>query len=143
MKLRRHFGFPVLALALTLAVGVPLMAKDAHTVQIGHDALLSGKQLKAGEYTVKWDANSPTATVNVWKGHKLVATADGQVVDRGTRAENNSIIYDTDASGVRFIREMRFAGSSKALTFGEDSGTQSAEHQPATAPGAGPGGSMQ
>jgi hypothetical protein len=135
MKVRTHLGLPILALALTLAAGVPLMAEDAHTLRLDSTALLSGTQLAAGQYTIKWETHSPQATVSIWKGNKLVVTTDGKVVDRGKPYKSASVLYDTTSSGARVIEEIRFAGSSEVLTFGEGAGTsQAAQPQSSTSP---------
>ena len=52
-------------------------------------------------------------------GGKVVATAEGKVVERGSKYDSNQVVYDQTADGARVISEIRFGGSSQVIVFNE------------------------
>ena len=118
-NIRKCFGTGVLSLVLLLAARVPALAKNARTIVLSQDAVVSGKTLPAGEYVVQWQAHSPQATVEFAHGHKVVLSAGGRFEDRGKKYDSTTVLYDSDLKGTRTISEIRFAGSSEVLVFGQ------------------------
>jgi hypothetical protein len=102
-----------IALALTFAAGA--QAKDSRTIVLRHDANLGATALASGKYSVQWEMHSPQATVTFVQRNKVVATAEGKVVDRGKKAENDEVLYDMTDQGTRIIREIRFRASSEVI----------------------------
>jgi hypothetical protein len=115
--IRKYVGAPFLTLALVLAASVVAMAKNSHTLTI-EAASLNGAQINSGQYQVQYETHSPAATVQVMKEHKVIATADGQVVDRGVKYQKNTVVYSIRPDGSHAIDEIRFAGSSQVIVFG-------------------------
>jgi hypothetical protein len=126
MSVKKTLAVPILALALVLAAGAPIMAKNAHSIDITSPAVLNGNRLDVGQYTIQWESHSPTATVTVWKGKKLVATTEGKLVDRRTRYKSNTFVFDANSDGTRVVREIGLAGSSQVLVFGDEVATPQA-----------------
>jgi len=119
MDIRRYLGTSILSLGLLLAFGIPGLAKNSRTLDLGHEAVLSGKTLPAGKYVVKWEAHSPQVTVEFAQHHKVVLSAGGRVEDRGKTYDSNMVVYDTASDGSMTISEIRFAGSSEVLVFNQ------------------------
>ena len=117
MDIRRYLGTSILAAILLVACGIPALAKNARTLALKRDAVLSGKTLPAGTYVVEWQAHSPQATVEFIQDHKVVFTAAGRVEDRGKKYYPNQVVYDAASDGTNSIFEIRFAGSSEVLVF--------------------------
>jgi len=111
--------FAMIALAFTIAVGAQAKSKDATSVTFTHDAMLVGSHLASGKYNIKWVTHSPEATVTLSQGSKVVATAEGKVVDRGTKYGFDEVMYDHTADGARVVQEIRFKGSSQVIVFNE------------------------
>jgi hypothetical protein len=119
MEMRRYFGASILLVAIVLASGTLAMGKDQRMLNISQDATLNGTRVSAGEYKVEWVTHSPGATVSFLKGKKVLLTAEGKLVDRGRKYDRNTVIYSTAPDGTRTISEIRFAGQSEAIVFGE------------------------
>jgi hypothetical protein len=114
-----HLGISILVLAIALVASAPALANNAHDLRLNYDMLLKGTPLGAGEYSIRWEGHSAKATVTLSKKKAVVATVEGQLVDRGKKYERNSILFDTNSDGTRIIREIRVAGSSQALVFND------------------------
>jgi len=119
MKLRRTLCVTIGAIGFLVLAGATANAKDSRNVVLAHDATVAGSHLASGEYKIQWETHSPAATVSFLRKGKVVATAEGKVVDRGTRYPANSVVYAIAADGVRTIQEIRLRGSSEVIVFNE------------------------
>ena len=119
MNIRNSFGTSVLSAALLLASGIPALARNARTVALPHNALVSGTNLPAGRYSIRWEAQSPTATVQFLRGNKIVLSTAGKIEQRHKSYNRNEVVYDTASDGTMTISEIRFAGSKEALVFNQ------------------------
>ena len=63
----------LLGLALLLATSA-FAAVNKGSMQITDSVTVSGKELPAGDYSVKWDGNGPNVELNILKGNKVVLT---------------------------------------------------------------------
>ena len=117
MSTRNYLGASILALALVMAGSASALAGDSHTLKVPYGMMLKGTQLAPGEYSISWVAHSSEATVTVAKKKKVVATAQGRLVDAGKRFTKNAVLYDENADGSRTILEIRLAGSTQAIVF--------------------------
>jgi hypothetical protein len=115
MKLRNTLSVVILAMACVVAA----QAKDSREVVLHSDVTVAGSHLASGSYNVTWQTHSPEATVTFLRGKKVVATAEGKLVDRGTAASFNEVVYHDKADGTTLIQEIRFKGSSEVLVFKE------------------------
>jgi len=109
----------ILAMAFFVVAGAAAKAKDFRNMVLRSDATLAGTHLASGNYNVQWQTHSPGATVSFLKDGKVVATAEGNVVDRGTKYQSNEVMFDETADGARVIRELRFKGSSEVIEFNQ------------------------
>ena len=119
MKMKRTLRIMMVALAIMLAVGVRAKAKDSRDVVLFHDASLAGTHLASGRYHVQWETHSPDAMVTFQQGKRVLATAEGKLVDRGKRYGSSEVVYSENPNGSRVIQEIRFAGSSEVIVFNE------------------------
>ncbi len=119
MKLRKTLSVSISALAFIVAASVTAQSKDSANVVLHYDAAVAGTHLASGSYDLKWQIRSPEATVSFLHGKKVVATAAGKVVDRGTRYSSNQVVYELAADGSRVIHEIRFRDSSEVIVFNE------------------------
>lgn len=118
--IRRNFwGTSILVLALVLAASTPALASNSNKVTLQHDMVLKGTALKAGDYAIRWESQSERATVTLSKEKEVLVTAEGQLIDRGTKYRRAAVMYAESADGTRTIREIRFAGSSQVIVFNE------------------------
>ncbi len=94
-------------------------AKSEKKVTLNQAAALNGAAIPAGSYNVTWSADSGDPTVTFVKGKETVATAPAKWVDRDTKYEENQVLYSNNSDGSKTIIEIRFAGMSRALVFGD------------------------
>jgi hypothetical protein len=110
----------VMFAALLISVSAASMmafADNRCTIKLSETAYVAGNELKSGAYTVKWEANSPTANVEFMKDGKTVAETKCKIEEREKAAEYNGVMTDQDSSGHKVIKEIRFAGKKKSLIF--------------------------
>lgn len=123
MNLKKTLSVSIVAMSLFVAAGFAAGAaaqpKDAGNLILRYDAMIAGTHLTGGKYKIQWKTHSPEATVTFLHGSKVVATAEGKVVDRGTKYDSNQVVYDQNADGTRVVSEIRFGGSSEVIVFKE------------------------
>jgi hypothetical protein len=123
MNLKKTLSVSIVAMSLfvgaNFAAGAAAQPKDAGSLILRYDAMVAGTHLNGGKYNVQWKTHSPEATVTFMHGSKVVATAEGKVVDRGTKYPSNEVVYDQGTDGARVISEIRFSGSSQVIVFNE------------------------
>lgn len=105
--------------ALVLLVSASALANGSRTIKLAYPATLSGTQIEAGQYQLRWEERSPEATVTLAKGKNVVATAQGKLEQRSAKYERNMVVLTTRADGSRTINEFRLAGTNKAIVFSE------------------------
>lgn len=93
--------------------------KSEKKVTLNQTAALNGSAIPAGSYNVTWSADTGDPTVSFVKGKETVASAQAKWVDRSTKYDENEVLYSNDSDGNRTIIEIRFAGMSRALVFGD------------------------
>jgi hypothetical protein len=91
--------------------------QQAGSIKILHDVVVHGKTLPAGKYLVHWTTQSSEANVEFTQRQGAVLATQGTFVDRGTVYHQNMYVTDVGADGTQSLLEVRFAGSSKVLTF--------------------------
>lgn len=119
MKLRRTLRVTIFAMTCFVVAGAVAVAKDSRNVLLQYDATVAGSHLTSGSYRIKWETHSPQATVSFMRGNKVVATAEGKIVDRGTKYASNQVVYTEASNGERTVQEIRFSGSSEVIVFNE------------------------
>ncbi|HZM11719.1 MAG TPA: hypothetical protein VFC15_16040 [Candidatus Limnocylindrales bacterium] len=111
--------FPVRTGLLVLALMLSLSAfakPKTDTITLFDETTVSGTNLAAGQYTVKYDVNGSTAQVKFLKGNKEVATANGQVKNLTKKADSTQVVLNTEGNA-RSIAEIDFGGKDTAISF--------------------------
>jgi hypothetical protein len=111
---RRNLRGLISGVAAMLFVSATAMA---NTISLPYAGTLGGKQVAAGHYKITWEHHSPTATVTLADGRKLVATAEGKVEERSTKFARNMVVYTTQSDGSQVITEIRLGGTNTAIVF--------------------------
>jgi hypothetical protein len=106
----------MVAMVLLVAVSAAAKLKDSRDLLLHYDATVAGSHLASGDYAVTLETHTPSATVSFFQKGKMVVTAEGTVVDRGTKYQANQVVYG-ESNGVREIQEIRFRGSSEVIVF--------------------------
>jgi hypothetical protein len=123
MNFAKTFKGLVLGSALLLATTA--FAASKGSLQLTAPATVAGKQLAAGDYTVKWDGNGPSVQLEILKGKNVVATVPAQVVTLDHESNYDSAVVNTVGGGARVLTQIRFSGKKMALSVGGESGGSS------------------
>jgi hypothetical protein len=124
MKFEKLFKGLVLGSALLLASSA--FAANKGPLQLVSPANVAGKQLAAGDYTVKWDGIGASVQVQIMKGKNVVATVPAQVVNLEHPSGYDSAVINTSTDGSRTLSQIRFSGKKFALDVsGEGGGSSS------------------
>ncbi len=109
------------AVVVVLLGDVSALAKETYKLNVAYAAALNGTPIAPGDYKVSWESHSANVTVTfrAVKGGKVIATAQGKIVDHGVPYVRNAVVYDTQPDGSRSIIEIRIAGTSQAIVFSE------------------------
>jgi hypothetical protein len=120
MKLANISKGLLLGLALMLATSV-FAAANKGSIQLLDSVSISGKQLPAGDYSVKWDGNGPNVELNILKGNKVVATTPARLIDVSQKSNRDAAVVKSNDDGSRSLSEIHFAGKKYALAIGSES----------------------
>ena len=88
-----------LLLGLALLLATSGFAANKGTLQVNDPVTVNGKQLGAGEYTVKWDGAGPNVELNILKGKNVVATVPARMLDLEQSPSRDSVVTNTNSDG--------------------------------------------
>ena len=108
-------AFKGLVLGLALLLTSSAFAASKGPLQLSNPVNVAGKQIPAGDYTVKWDGAGPNVQVNIMKGKDVVATVPAQVVNLNQASGYDSAVVNTNSDGSRTLSQIRFSGKKMAL----------------------------
>jgi hypothetical protein len=109
----------LLGLALLLATSV--FAANKGSLQVSDPVTINGKQIPAGEYTVKWDGAGPNVEINILRGKNVVATVPARMIDLNQSPDRDSAVTVLNDDGHKSLSEIRFSGKKYALAVGSES----------------------
>jgi hypothetical protein len=110
-----------LLLGLALVLATSAFAANKGSVQLMDTVTVSGKQLPAGDYSVRWDGNGRDVELNILKGNKVVATTPAHVVDLSQKPNGDSAVVQRNSDGSNALTQIQFGGKKYALAIGNES----------------------
>ncbi len=110
-----------LLLGLALLLATSAFAANKGSLQVSDPLTVSGKQLKAGDYTVKWEGTGPNVELNILQGRTVVATVPARLIDLERASSSDAAVVKRDGNGSRSLSEIRFSGKKYALAIGAES----------------------
>jgi hypothetical protein len=110
----------LLGLALLLATSA-FAAANKGSMQLVDPVTVSGKQLPAGDYSVKWDGSGPNVELSILKGNKVVATTPARVIDLSQKPTGDAAVVQQNGDGSKALTEIHFGGKKYALAIGNES----------------------
>jgi len=116
---RKYLGIVIASVALLLACSISSFAKNSRTVAVTHNVVLNGTTLPAGQYVIRWEVQSPRASVEFARGKKVVLSTQCTFEDRGKKSDSSAVVYGTAPDGSASISEIRLSGSSGVLVFNQ------------------------
>jgi len=114
----------LLGLALLLATSA-FAVSNKGSLQLMDSVTIAGKQLPAGEYSVKWEGNGPNVEVNILQRNKVVASTPARLIDLSQKPNNDSAVLTSSPDGSKSLTEIRFGGKTYALAIGTESASMS------------------
>ena len=119
MYMSKNIKLIMLITLLALLVAAPMTsAEKASKFAVSRTMFIAGTQIKAGTYNVKYETNSPEATVTfLAENGKVVAEVKGKVVESATPAEYNALSTGQDASGRDAIKALIFRNKTTTIIF--------------------------
>jgi hypothetical protein len=119
MKLSNGLKGLLLGLAVLLATSA--FASNTASIQFLDPVTVGGQQVKAGDYSIKWQGNGPNVELSILKGSKVVATTPARLVDLSQSPSRDTAIMKTGADGNRQLSQIEIAGKKFAIAIGQES----------------------
>jgi hypothetical protein len=118
MRLSNLAKSVVFGLAVLLATGA--FAANKATLQIQDPVMVSGTQLKPGDYKVEWDGSGPSVEMSILKGKNVIAKVPARVVELQNASPANAAVVRKNDDGTRSLSEIRMSGKKYALAVGDE-----------------------
>jgi hypothetical protein len=107
------------AIAVILAFAVPIMmALEAGTAKLilTKDVFVSGTEVKAGQYEVKWEAAGQDVEF-IPSGKSEGVKIQGKVEQIDKKIEQNSMMYGKDSAGRDSLKQVQLKGKNIRIQF--------------------------
>lgn len=119
-----------LAALLALFLVPAAFAGGSSQLTLSKNISVNGKDVRAGNYKVKWQGTGDMVDVSFTQGKHVLATAPGHVVALDRAPSDDTLVYQQNADGTQSLSEIRFGGKRFALVLGEQNANASmANHQ--------------
>jgi hypothetical protein len=116
MKTSQTLRIPLAALALLAASSA--FAANRGSLHVSSTEDVAGKQVAAGDYSVRWEERASGVELTIVQGHKVVATAMADTVRLPNASSNDSVVIDFGSVQPR-LSEVFFAGQRVAFQLRE------------------------
>lgn len=101
------------AISASAAMAAP---RQSIRMKVEEPVTLAGKAIPAGSYKLSWQGDGEAVKVTVAQGRKVVAEADGKVVESATKATDDSLVWQNGGSGA-VLSKVLLRGSTKVLVL--------------------------
>jgi hypothetical protein len=119
--MKRSNGLKGLLLGLAVLLATSAFASNTASIQFLDPVTVGGQQVKAGDYSIKWQGNGPNVELSILKGSKVVATTPARLVDLSQSPSRDTAIMKTGADGNRQLSQIEIAGKKFAIAIGQES----------------------
>jgi hypothetical protein len=109
----------VLSLGLVVLLAASAFAANKGSLALASSTIVAGKQLAAGEYTVKWEGSGPAVEASIMQGKKVVATVQAHMVELDKAPNNDAAVVRKGDDGSATLNQIRFSGKKYALEVGD------------------------
>jgi hypothetical protein len=117
MKTSQTLRIPLAALAMLAASSA--FAANRGSLHVSSTEDVAGKQVAAGDYSVRWEERASGVELTIVHGHKVVATAMADTVRLPNASNSDSVVIDFQGSGQPRLSEVFFAGQKVAFQLRE------------------------
>lgn len=112
--------FALLAMAVLFATSA--FAANKTSIELKRDAVVAGKTLPAGKYTVTWEGQGQNVDLSVAKGKEVVVKTPAHLLDLPRVATNDAVVVKDNGDGTRALSQIQISGKKFALELGESNG---------------------
>lgn len=119
------FKASTLVLASAILLASTALAANKGSLNLSEPVNISGTQLKAGSYSVRWEGNGPNVELKIMRGKQVVASSPARLVELSSSANNDAAVFKNNGDGSRSLSEIRFYGKKQALAIGSESADSS------------------
>jgi hypothetical protein len=119
MNFTKSFKGLLFGLAVLLATSA--FASNKASIQFLDTVNIGGQQVKAGDYSIKWEGNGPNVELSILKGSKVVATTPARLVDLNQSPGRDTAVTKTAPDGSRQLSQIQIAGKKFAIAIGQES----------------------
>jgi ribosomal protein S4 len=120
----RTFRTLTVALAL-LVVPAAFAASASHQLTLNKNVAVNGKEIKSGDYKVKWDGTGDNVDVSFTRGKQVLATSPARVVALDRAPSQDTLVYTDNADGTKSLSEIRFGGKKFSIVLGQQAANAS------------------
>jgi len=106
-----------LLVALAAAPAVQASEKGSADFRVADTLMVAGTEVSPGQYKVKYQSQSPEATVSFTKSGKESAKVQGKIVNVDKKYDYNSLVIGKDDSGRPVLHAIEFAGKNYRIVF--------------------------
>jgi hypothetical protein len=118
MKTSQTLRIPLAALALLAASSA--FAANRGSLHVSSPEYVAGKQLAAGDYSVRWeDRGASGVELTIMRGKQVVATAVADAVQLRKASTSDAVVIDTDNEERLRLAQIFFSGRSVAFELRE------------------------
>ncbi len=108
----------LLAMAMLFATTAFAAANKA-SLELTRDAVVGGKALSAGKYTVTWDDQDKNVDLSVSKGKQLLVKTPARLVDLPKVAVSGATVVKDNPDGSRALSQIQVSGKKYVLEIGD------------------------
>jgi hypothetical protein len=109
-----------LLLGVVVLLAVSAFASNKGYVQLADTVMVGGKQVPAGNYSLKWEGSGNSVQLSIMQGKNVVVTTTAHIVDLTESPLSDSAVTRKNADGSKSLTEVRFGGKKFALAIGDD-----------------------
>jgi hypothetical protein len=104
---------------LTLLVASNAFAANRGSLHVSSPEDVAGKQLAAGDYSVRWDNRASGVELTIMQGNRVVATATADAVPLQGASISNSVVINIEKGERARLSQIFFAGQRIAFEIRE------------------------
>ncbi|HSS97927.1 MAG TPA: hypothetical protein VLK33_12895 [Terriglobales bacterium] len=105
-------------LAMAVLFATSAFAANKTSIYLTKDAVVGGKTLPAGRYTVTWEGQGQNLDLSIAKGKEVVVKTPARMSDLPQPAANNAVVTK-DVNGMTSLSEIQISGKKFSLELGE------------------------
>ncbi len=106
--------------ASALLAATSAFAANSGLLSIPEGVSVSGKDLPAGDYRVKWEGDGPNVELNILHDGKLVTTVPARTIELQHKDPQDSVQMEKNSDGTESVLEIHFRGKRYALAVGRE-----------------------